>query len=170
MVYELEGIPIYDFYAKYLEGIVDDVEEAAKIYPFGLATTSGDDRLIRAFLSFDENKNAVFAGDMPEGSKLRLLRTNINHLIDSAAIAATNSWKPFEMQDPEFALIVNCNARKLVLEDWVNEEITEVQQQLGSNTKSIGFYSMGEYSPQYKNTKTELHNHTMTITTFSEDK
>lgn len=170
ILYELDHIPIYDFYSKYLEGIVEDMKEAAKIYPFGLATASGEDRLIRAFLRFDENKNAVFAGDMPEGSKVRLLRTNINHLLDSAAIAAENSWKPFNMQDPEFALIVNCNARKLVLQDWLDEEIVAVKNHLGKRTKSIGFYSSGEFSPQYQDTKTELHNHTMTITTFSEDR
>jgi hypothetical protein len=39
---------------------------------------------------------------------------------------------------------------------------------LGDNTTITGFYSYGEISPFNPGTQCELHNQTMTITTFTE--
>jgi hypothetical protein len=39
---------------------------------------------------------------------------------------------------------------------------------LGKDTALCGFYSYGEISPFSKDAKCELHNQTMTITTFKE--
>jgi hypothetical protein len=43
-----------------------------------------------------------------------------------------------------------------------------VREVLGDGTVLTGFYSYGEISPFTPNAKCELHNQTMTITTFSE--
>jgi len=50
----------------------------------------------------------------------------------------------------------------------VEEEVEGVRNILGKNTTITGFYSYGEISPFSKNVRCELHNQTMTITTFTE--
>jgi hypothetical protein len=50
----------------------------------------------------------------------------------------------------------------------VEEEIKAVREVYGDNTVFTGFYSYGEISPFTPEAKCELHNQTMTITTFSE--
>jgi hypothetical protein len=50
----------------------------------------------------------------------------------------------------------------------VKFERTALRYVLGENVPLTGFYSYGEISPFTPNAKCELHNQTMTITTFSE--
>ena len=48
------------------------------------------------------------------------------------------------------------------------EEVEGVRDVVGNHTVMTGFYSYGEISPFTPNARCELHNQTMTITTFSE--
>jgi len=56
----------------------------------------------------------------------------------------------------------------LVLQERTSEEVEAAKNIFGDDTTITGFYSYGEISPFSPNTKCELHNQTMTITTFSE--
>jgi hypothetical protein len=58
--------------------------------------------------------------------------------------------------------------RKLVLKQRIEEEVEGVREVMGEQTILTGFYSYGEISPFTPSAKCELHNQTMTITTFSE--
>jgi hypothetical protein len=66
------------------------------------------------------------------------------------------------------AVLISCVGRKLVLRQRVEEEIEAVRHVLGPQTVLSGFYSYGEISPFGAITQCELHNQTMTITTFAE--
>lgn len=169
VLYELNDEPVLNFYGKYLEDLFEDMEEAIRIYPLGINTENGEERLLRAFLNYDSKKSgALFAGDMPEGTKVRMMKSNINALIDAAGAAAVASMVPFQIEKPDLALCVSCVGRQFVLQDWVGEEIENVHQSFNRNVPITGFYSYGEIAPQAPNQKSALHNHTMTITTFKE--
>ncbi|MEO9967226.1 MAG: FIST N-terminal domain-containing protein [Reichenbachiella sp.] len=169
VLYELNEEPVLDFYKKYLEGLFDDMVEAIRIYPLGINTENGQPRLLRAFLDYDPEKGgALFAGDMPEGAKVRMMKSNINSLIDAAGEAALASTEPFDIDQPDLALCVSCVGRQFVLEEWIGEEIQNVNEAFNSKVPIAGYYSYGEISPQRQNQKSALHNHTMTITTFKE--
>ncbi|MEP3390662.1 MAG: FIST N-terminal domain-containing protein [Reichenbachiella sp.] len=169
ILFELNDEPILDFYKKYLEGLFEDMVEAIRIYPLGIKTENGEERLLRAFLDYNqENGGALFAGDMPEGAKVRMMRSNVNSLIDAASEAATASMQPFEITNPDLAICVSCVGRQFVLQDWTGEEVEGMTAAFGDNIPTAGFYSYGEIAPQGPNKKSALHNHTMTITTFKE--
>ena len=169
VLFELNGEPILDFYKKYLDALFDDVVEAMRIYPLGIKTEDGDERILRAFLNYDpDTGGALFGGDMPEGAKVRMMRSNVNSLIDAAGDAALSSIKPFEISNPDLAICISCVGRQFVLQDWINEEIDSVIDIIGNETPVTGIYSYGEIAPQAPRRKSELHNHTMTITTFKE--
>jgi hypothetical protein len=68
----------------------------------------------------------------------------------------------------ELALLIRCVGRKLVLKQRVEEAIEGVREILGKRATLTGFYSFGEISPFTPNVGCELHNQTMTITTFRE--
>ena len=85
-----------------------------------------------------------------------------------ASSAATNTFQGLENNQPDLAILVSCVGRKLVLDQRVEEEVENVREALGNQTAITGFYSYGEISPLSDNTRCELHNQTMTITTFSE--
>jgi hypothetical protein len=110
----------------------------------------------------------VFAGDVPVGSKIRFMKANFDSLIDAATEAAKGTLTVLNQSSPKLALLISCVGRKLVLDKRVDEEVEAVFDVLGKDTMLSGFYSYGEISPLKPLAKCELHNQTMTITTFDE--
>lgn len=96
------------------------------------------------------------------------MKANIDRLIEGAGGAARVSVKPLATKEVEFAILISCVGRKLVLKQLVEEEVEAVQDVLGEQALLTGFYSYGELAPFLKDAKCELHNQTMTITTFTE--
>jgi hypothetical protein len=72
------------------------------------------------------------------------------------------------MRAGELAILISCVGRQLVLKQRVEEEVEAVSDVLGSGAVMTGFYSYGEISPFTPAARCELHNQTMTVTTFSE--
>jgi hypothetical protein len=112
-------------------------------------------------------QSMTFAGDVPTGSRVRLMRANFDRLIDGATGAARTS-QPVAGSQPALALLISCVGRKLVLKQRVEEEVEAVRDVLGPETVLAGFYSYGEISPFTPAATCRLHNQTMTITTLNE--
>lgn len=169
ILYELDGRSALALYKEYLGEHSAGLPATALLFPLALRTGAEDYSLVRTILSIDENEQSMtFAGDMPEGSYARLMKTNFDHLIDGAESAAQASYTAVGSVEPELALLISCVGRKLVLKQRIEEEVESVRDVLGENTVLTGFYSYGEICPQHASAKCELHNQTMTITTFSE--
>jgi hypothetical protein len=93
---------------------------------------------------------------------------NFERLIDGAIGAAQTSYEAIGATSPDLALLISCVGRKLVLKQRIEEEVEGVRDILGEHTVLTGFYSYGEICPAAPQANCELHNQTMTITTFSE--
>lgn len=111
----------------------------------------------------------TFAGNMPKGTYARLMRANFDRLIEGATKAASISREPLGASEPELAILISCVGRKLVLDRQIEKEVDSVRSIFGRKTKLTGFYSYGEISPGFHAGRCELHNQTMTITTFREE-
>jgi hypothetical protein len=96
------------------------------------------------------------------------MKANFDRLVDGAAGAAQASYEMLGSTEPDLAILVSCIGRKLVLKQRTEEEVESVRDVLGKDTVLTGFYSYGEICPYGAITGCELHNQTMTITTFSE--
>jgi len=110
----------------------------------------------------------TFAGDVPKGAYARLMKANFDRLIDGSIGAAKTSYEAIGSSSPDLAILISCVGRKLVLKQRIEEEVEGVRDIMGNQTVLAGFYSYGEISPFTPNARCELHNQTMTITTFSE--
>jgi hypothetical protein len=97
------------------------------------------------------------------------MKANFDRLIDGAVGAARTSHDASAGNSPDLAILISCVGRKMVLQQRIEEEVEGVRDVLGERTMMTGFYSYGEISPFKMNAKCELHNQTMTITTFSEN-
>ena len=111
----------------------------------------------------------TFAGDVPEGNLVRFMRANFERLVDgageSARLATKNTTK--DTTSDVLAVAISGVGRRLVLGDRADEEVEAVSDVLPLSSQLIGFYSYGALSP-YASGRCELHNQTMTITTFQE--
>jgi hypothetical protein len=125
--------------------------------------------VVRTILAVDENRQSLtFAGDIPQGAYVRLMKANMDRLIDGAVKAANTTLEPFNKLKCEWAILISCVGRKLVLKQMVEEEVEGVRSVLGKEAALTGFYSYGEISPFSMDATCELHNQTMTITAFAE--
>lgn len=168
VLYELDGQPALDLYKMYLGDKAKELPGSALLFPLGMKTNEDSESLVRTVLAVnEEDKSMTFAGDIPEGATVRLMKANFDKLIDGAGNAAENSYQSLGAQS-DFAILISCVGRKLVLDQRIEEEVEAVRDILGQNPSITGFYSYGEISPLFSTVKCELHNQTMTITTFTE--
>lgn len=168
-VWEINGQSALDLYKKYLGPYADELPGSALLFPLSVKLTPDSEAVVRTILSIDAAAGCmVFAGDVPEGAQVRFMKANFDKLIDAASQAADQTFKyPYD-SNPKLALLISCVGRKIILGSRIAEEVEAVHDSLGSNTLITGFYSYGEISPFLSNTRCELHNQTMTITTFNE--
>lgn len=168
VLYEMDGKPVIDLYKQYLGKYADDLLASGLLFPLMLKGREGSETgVVRTFLSINEDQSIVYAGDVPQGTYARLMKANFDRLIDGAVDAATIS-KIQKESNPALAILISCVGRRKVLKQRTEEELEGVQEILGDSAVMTGFYSYGEICPFQPGVESELHNQTMTITTFWE--
>ncbi len=169
VLYELDGQSALELYKNYLGEHAEGLPSTGLLFPLSLRGSDSEERVVRTILAVsEEDQSMTFAGDIPEGFYVRLMKANFDRLIDGAIGAAKSCHEAIGSTPPDLALLISCVGRKLVLKQRVEEEVESVREVLGDSTAMTGFYSYGEISPFTPSAQCELHNQTMTITTLSE--
>jgi hypothetical protein len=169
VLFQLDGRSALELYKNYLGEHARGLPATGLLFPLSIRPGEGKIELVRTILSVSEiEQSLTFAGDIPQGAYARLMKANFDRLIDGAIHAAKLSRTSFGNARPDLAILISCEGRKLVLKQRVEEEVEGVRDTLGDGTILTGFYSYGEICPPKQAEKCELHNQTMTITTFSE--
>ncbi|WP_291982651.1 FIST N-terminal domain-containing protein [Luteitalea sp.] len=168
VLFELDGQSALGLYKRYLGDYAANLPASGLHFPLRVRVADDRPPTVRTILGIDEaGQSMTFAGDMPVGARAQLMRANIDRLIDGAMGAARASHR-VGAPTPALALLISCVGRKLVLKQRIEEEVEAVREVLGPGATLAGFYSYGEISPFTQSAHCELHNQTMTITTFSE--
>lgn len=158
-----------DLYKEYLGKYADELPSSSLYFPLSMKENKNSDAIVRTILSIDEdNKSMTFAGNIPQGAMVRLMKGNFDKLIDASYNAAIAIFSK-QVSSPQLALLVSCVGRKIVLGNRIEEEIEVVKEVFGNDMLVCGFYSYGEISPTLRQVACELHNQTMTITTIYEE-
>jgi hypothetical protein len=167
VLYEIDGQPALDLYKKYLAEQARDLPASGLRFPLSIQVDRSEPPLIRTLLAVDEAaKSLTFAGDVPQGYLCRLMRTNLDSLIESAGSAAQSAHP--SGYSTSLCLVVSCVGRRLVMGQMTEEELEIVQEKLGASTLITGFYSYGELAPFSNVLQCQFHNQTMTLTTIYE--
>lgn len=167
-LYELDGRSALDLYKTYLGPEKSrNLPGSALLFPLCVFQDENTEALTRTILNIEEETGAmVFAGDVPEGCYAQLMKANFEKLITASGEAALRSNR--HTTPPDFALLISCVGRKLILGQLVEEEIEEIRNYFGEDVPVAGFYSYGEIGPFADLLQCELHNQTMTVTSFKE--
>ena len=170
-VFELDGERALDVYARYLGDFAKELPGSGLLFPLAVQAGKDAPMSVRTLLGIDSAAGSMrFAGDIPTGSIVRLMRTTTDKLIDGAAQAAELAHDGLTASDATLTLCISCIGRRAVMRSRVEEELEEVVRLSGSSTV-IGFYSNGEIAPPTDGREfatAVLHNQTMTVTTLSE--
>ena len=171
VLFELDGKPALALYKTYLGELASGLPGTGLLFPLALRrNSSDDDPVVRTLLAVDEGaQSLVFAGNVPEGSLVRLMKANLDRLVDGAAGAAlmTRASVSAEATGPTLCIAISCVGRRLVLGERTDDELESALELLPPGTRQVGFYSYGELSPGASG-RCDLHNQTMTLTTIRE--
>ena len=171
VLFELDGKPALALYKTYLGELASGLPGTGLLFPLALRRNSNDeDPVVRTLLAVDEGaQSLVFAGNVPEGSLVRLMKANLERLVDGAAGAAlmTRASVSSEATGPTLCVAISCVGRRLVLGERADDELESALELLPAGTRQVGFYSYGELSPGASG-RCDLHNQTMTLTTIRE--
>ncbi|MVM38273.1 histidine kinase [Spirosoma sp. HMF3257] len=168
VLYEIDNENALALYKKYLGTDAENLPGSAFFFPLSVTIPGAEKPVVRTILSIDEaNNHMKFAGDVPVGSKVRFMKANFDRLTAAAATAAQHASLPNELK-PDLALLISCVGRKLVYGPRIDEEVELVSETLGKQVPLVGFYANAEISPFNNGGPCQLHNQTMTITSFYE--
>lgn len=167
VLYEVDGEPALALYKRYLGKDAAGLPGSALHFPLSIRRSGeAEVDLVRTVLSVDEAAQSMtFAGDMPEGAVVQLMRGSMARLVSGAREAAGQARRE---HGGTLAVLVSCIGRKLLMGQRASDEVEAVATTLGPGAVTMGFYSYGEFSPHAATGQCELHNQTMTITTFAE--
>jgi hypothetical protein len=173
VLFELDGEPALDLYERYL-GPEDSkgLPGSALLFPIEVHDPRHpDSSVVRTVLAVDhEARSMTFAGDVPQGWTAQLMHGNFDRLAEGAADAARQARLGLDAReaDHQFSILISCIGRRLLMGQRTSDEAEAAGAELGDHTLRLGFYSYGEISPHAKSGVCELHNQTMTITSFAE--
>ena len=172
VLFELDGRSALELYKEYLGDQASGLPATGLLFPLALQSPNAPNReVVRTLLSVDESAGSMtFAGDLPEGHRVQLMKANFDRLVSGASGAAASAngrVVPEGAKGDLLAVAVSCVGRRLVLKDRTEDEVEAVLESLPSSTSLVGFYSYGELSPHSDGT-CGLHNQTMTLTVFAE--
>ena len=170
ILYELDSQPALEIYKRYLGDKASELPASGLLFPLQLKYKSDSkESKVRTILAVNEEEQSItFAGDVPEGSYVTLMKANFDRLIDGATDAAKDVVMDKYNNEDILSIAISCVGRKLVLKQRTEEELEATLDILPSKTKQIGFYSYGEISPLTSGV-CDLHNQTMTLTLIWEN-
>lgn len=162
VLFELDGKPALSLYKEFLGSTLSSqLPGSALYYPLSLTDDKGETS-IRSILSVDEKTlSMTFAGDLPEGSQVRLMHSAHDGLTLAAEHAAQKVSDKLQQPKDAFILVISCVGRKVVLGEYIEDELRKVSENFPSSCIS-GFYSYGEFSVG-QNVNCQLHNQTLTL-------
>jgi hypothetical protein len=169
VLYEIDGQSALGLYKEYLGVYADKLPASGLLFPLSIRIENKSGKMVRTILGINEHENSMtFAGNMPVGSKVRLMKANFEKLIGGVYTAASASVAPFNNNRPQLCIVISCVGRKLILKQRVVEEVEAVCAQLAPDVPITGFYSNGELCPIESGSPCELLNQTLTISSFCE--
>ena len=169
VLYEFDGRSALALYKDYLGEYAQGLPATGLMFPLCLFIGETGHSVLRAILAVDEKTQSItFAGNVPEGAHARMMMGNIEQLIDGTFEAARDSLTALGDHATALSILVSCNGRRHVLKQRIEEEIEAVRDVLGPGAILTGFYSYGEIAPIAAGGSSELHNETMTMTSFAE--
>ena len=169
VLYEIDNQPVLPIYKEYLGSKAKDLPGSGLLFPFVIIDRETGEPTVRGVQDVnDEAGSITFYGNVAEGETVQLMRANTDKLLDGASDSAKEGLLTEKSLSPQLAILVSCVARRLALDQLIEEELEEVREVYGEETTICGFYSYSELSPVKGARTCHLHNQTLTLTTLSE--
>ena len=153
IVQELDGQTAVNLYETYFGRAADSLKagslaDMSIVYPLGMAIPGEAEYLLRNVQRTDPATGSlIYAGEIPEGSEVRLMMGSKERALEAARRAAEQAVLSIAPRVPSFAFVFSSCSRARLFGRRSGEEIVAIQQVLGRSVPLIGFYDYGEQAP-----------------------
>ncbi len=170
IIYEIDNSPAVNVYEEYLacnlREIKNELSRISTFYPIGIELPGEEEYLLRNLHSVDNEGALIFQGNVPEGSRIRLMIGTKESCLAATQQALKEAQNGLFGKKIGFAFIFDSIARYILLGRNANKEVEIIKETLGELTPIMGIYTYGEQAPlkaiNYHG-KTYSHNQTCTI-------
>lgn len=162
IVQSIDDQPALDVYSRYLNINLGDDQTLAAEYPLLLLRDDGS-YVLRAAMIINPDKSMVYAGTVPQGSKVQFSMPPSTEIIDFA-IENLSAYKQ-NICSPEAILLFSCKGRHLALGPMIEDEITAIYNLW--EVPLAGFFTYGEIGPTATG-RSDFHNNTLALVTLRE--
>lgn len=159
-VYEIDGIPAVDVYAKYMgHDLAQRLPQIGIEFPLVMEK---DGMLVgRAVLAKHDDGSLTFAGNIEEGSVVRFAIGDVETILHSSSYRMHKFFQQNKCM-PETVFIYSCMARRRFLQKYAVAELDGFEKMSGI----AGFFTYGEFFHDQQANR--LFNQTMTLLVLSE--
>ena len=117
------------------------------VYPGEDDTPGGDAFYLSSPSRFQDDGSMVTMTPVTPGARMRFTSATREGLLDGAAASAEKARAAYSGGEPEAALVFSCASRPALLGTRVRSEAERLQEQVGGEVPSVGFYTYGEICP-----------------------
>lgn len=149
-VYEVGGVPVFDYYRQFLGSDHDYAFFEALIQRYGFSVLTREGRsLLKLPVICDRKRGfiAYYPADDMQGARVRLILAGRNSLIAGSRAAAERCRRALGGRRPDLLFVVSCCTRKRILHSRIPEELAAIRSAFDPSTPVFGYYSGGEIAP-----------------------
>lgn len=153
IVQEMDGhsaVNLYEtYFGKAAETLrTESLADMSIVYPLGMPIPGEEEYLLRNVLRVDPATGSlVYAGEISEGSEVRLMMGSKEKALQAARKAAELAMLAITPRKPSFALVFSSCSRARLFGRRAGEEIDAIRNVLGRSVPIAGFYDYGEQAP-----------------------
>ena len=152
IVQELDGHSAVNLYEMYFGRAAESLKSGSLVdmsivYPLGMPVPGEEEYMLRNVLRVDPGGAIVYAGEISEGSEVRLMMGSKEKALEAARRAAEQALLAVAPQTIHFALVFSSCSRARLFGRRAQEEIAAIRGVLGPKVPLIGFYDYGEQAP-----------------------
>ena len=162
VIHRIDDQPALDVYSRYFNINLGDDQTLAAEYPLLVMRDDGTS-VLRAAMLINPDKSMVYAGSVPQGSRVQFSVPPSNEIIEFA-IDHLSEFKQ-AIGDADAVILFSCKGRHQALGPMIEDEIAAIHDLWGA--PMIGFFTYGEIGPTASG-RCDFHNNTLTVVTLRE--
>ncbi|MDD5130581.1 MAG: FIST N-terminal domain-containing protein [Candidatus Omnitrophica bacterium] len=169
---ELPAVKLYEeYFARSRKDLAKELRRISVYYPLGIYLPGEKEYLLRNVISIEDDGSLVTQGDIPPGSKIRLMISTEDSRLAAAVAACDEAKKNLGTQKIKFLLVFDSAARLSIFGRQDDIELCVIRDIFGKDTPLIGIYTNGEQAPlksiNYLG-RTYFHNQSISILAIGE--
>ncbi|MDX1547571.1 MAG: FIST N-terminal domain-containing protein [Rhodothermales bacterium] len=165
-IFEIDGTPVRDVWMQYFGSLdLHGARSQFAIYPEGVEER---EFYLCAPSHFTEDGHMITHNPVIEGARMRFGDAAREQVLDGAGTAAAAARAGYE-GTPDAALVFSCAGRHAWLGTQVGRELGLLQEHVGADVPTAGFYTFGEICPLPGSPTPYTHGSTFVTVLIGED-